>query len=229
VQNSEQFGRRFTLDPGDCVLIDCAASFEFQFPQGADTLVLEIPPDWIRGWLPAPDTIVAQVISGKTGWGATLSSALWNLSPDTIRNLELPAPLVAEQLAVLLALAAMRGEPALRTGKRAMLQRVRNALRERCHEPGLDPVEVASSLKVSRRYIHALFTCAGTTFTRELYECRLQRAQRLLTDKRFAGISIAEVAWNCGFTEPSHFARRFRERFGTSPTAYRQGSDVGDV
>ncbi|WP_410962011.1 helix-turn-helix domain-containing protein [Salmonella sp. SAL4359] len=77
--------------------------------------------------------------------------------------------------------------------------------------------------------MHALFTCAGTTFTRELYECRLQRAQRLLTDKRFAGISIAEVAWNCGCTEPSHCARRFRERFRTSPTAYRQGSDVGDV
>jgi len=56
---------------------------------------------------------------------------------------------------------------------------------------------------------------------RELYDCRLRRAQRLLCDKRFDGLGIAEIAWNCGFSEPSHFTRRFRDRFGSTPSAYR--------
>jgi AraC-like DNA-binding protein len=50
--------------------------------------------------------------------------------------------------------------------------------------------------------------------------CALRRL-RLLHDKRFDGLGIAEIAWNCGFSEPSHFARRFRERFGATPSAYR--------
>jgi AraC family transcriptional regulator, positive regulator of tynA and feaB len=54
-----------------------------------------------------------------------------------------------------------------------------------------------------------------------LYACRLERARRLLRDKRFDGLGIAEIAWNCGFSEPSHFTRRFRERFGSPPSAYR--------
>jgi len=224
MQNTEQYGRRFTLEPGDCVLIDCVASFDFQFPQGVDALVLEIPRNWIRGWLPVPEDAVAQVISGKTGWGGTLASALGNLCSSTIGNLELAPALIAEQIAVLLALAAAPSGPAMRTGKRAMLQRVRSTLRERCHESHLDPAGVASTLRVSRRYIHALFASAGTTFTQELWNCRLQRAQRVLIDKRFAGVSIAEVAWNCGFTEPSHFTRRFREHFGVPPTTYRQSA-----
>ncbi len=224
VQNTEQYGRRFTLEPGDCALIDCDASFDFHLPQGADVLVLEIPVDWMRGWLPFPEKMVAHVIDGKSGWGATLASALGNLSLSTFRNLELPPALIAEQVAVLLALTAAPSGPVLKTGKRAILQQIRSTLRERCHESDLDPASVASVHRVSRRYLHALFTSAGTTFTRELYYFRLQRAQRLLTDKRFGGSSIAEIAWNCGFTEPSHFARRFRGHFGTTPTTYRQSA-----
>src|SRR5260221_9880543 len=149
VQNTEQYGRKFTLEPGDCVLIDCVARFDFQFPQGIDALVLEIRRDWIRGWLPVPENAVAQVISGKAGWGATLASALGNLSSSTMGNLELPAALIAEQFAVLLALAAAPSGPALTTGKRHMLQRVRSTLRERGHELHLDPARGASTLRVS--------------------------------------------------------------------------------
>jgi transcriptional regulator GlxA family with amidase domain len=50
---------------------------------------------------------------------------------------------------------------------------------------------------------------------------RLERAHRLLADKRFEDVRIAEIAWNCGFSEPSHFSRRFRERFGVPPTSFR--------
>jgi len=221
VQNIEQHGRRMTVGPGDCVLIDCDASFDFHCPQGADVLVVEIPVEWLRGWLPFPENTVAHVINGTSAWGVTLASALSNLSLSTFKDVEVPPALVAEQLAVLLALSAAPTGPVLKTGKRAILQQIRNTLRERCHESDLDPAAVACAHRVSRRYVHALFTSAGTTFTQELYHFRLQRAQRLLADKRFAGTSIAEIGWNCGFSEPSHFARRFREHFGISPTSYR--------
>jgi transcriptional regulator GlxA family with amidase domain len=122
----------------------------------------------------------------------------------------------------MLALASAPSLPAPSTHKRALLRRLTETLRERCHEPELDPAAVATALGLSRRYIHVLFAAAGKTFTQELYAFRLQRAQRLLDDKRFDGVGIAEIAWNCGFSEPSHFTRRFRECFGVPPTEYRR-------
>jgi len=55
-----------------------------------------------------------------------------------------------------------------------------------------------------------------------LREKRLQAAARLLTER--AG-NVAEVADAVGFASVSHFSRRFRERFDTTPAAYaRDGS-----
>ena len=150
-----------------------------------------------------------------------MASALSNVSPATVGASGLPPTVVAEQIVSLLALAAAHDDAPSTTHKRALLRRVRQTIRERCHEADLDPAMVAAALGLSRRYIHLVFASAGTTFSQELYTCRLNRAQRLLCDKRFDGLGIAEIAWNCGFSEPSHFTRRFRERFGSTPSAYR--------
>jgi AraC-like DNA-binding protein len=136
----------------------------------------------------------------------------------------LPPTVVAEQIVSLLALAASHHHPSPTTHKRALLRRVTETIRERCHEPDLDPATVAAALGVSRRYVHLLFASAGTTFSQELYACRLHRAHRLLCDKRFDGLGIAEIAWSCGFSDHSHFTRRFREQFGAPPSAYRQNA-----
>jgi AraC-like DNA-binding protein len=221
VQLVQQYGRSLKVGAGDCLLIDCLAGFEFDFPEGVDAAVLEIRRDWLRGWLPAPEDAAARLIDGRSGWGATLASALSNVTRASVGATGLPPTVVAEQIVSLLALAVAHEDASPTTHKRALLRRVTETIRERCHEPDLDPATVAAALCVSRRYIHLLFASAGTTFSHELYECRLRRAQRLLGDKRFDGLGIAEIAWNCGFSEPSHFTRRFRERFGSAPSAYR--------
>jgi AraC family transcriptional regulator, positive regulator of tynA and feaB len=221
VQLAEQYGRRLKVEAGDCLLIDCLAGFEFDFPQGVEALVLEIKRDWLKGWLAAPEDAAARLIDGRSGWGATLASALSNVTPKTVAASGLPPTVVAEQIVTLLALATPHQDSTPTTHKRSLLRRVTETIRERCHEPDLDPATVAAALGLSRRYVHMLFASTGTTFSHELYACRLHRAERLLCDKRFDGLGIAEIAWSCGFSEPSHFTRRFRERFGFSPSAYR--------
>jgi AraC family transcriptional regulator, positive regulator of tynA and feaB len=221
VQFVELCGRSLKLEPGDCLLVDCQSGFTFDFPEGIEAMVLEMRRDWLQGWLPVPEEAAGQVFGREPGWGSTLTSALGNLTPATVGNFGMPDSAIAEQIAVLLGLAAAPVAPAPTTHKRALLKRVSETLRERCHEPELDPSAVASALGMSRRYIHVLFAAAGTTFSQELYNFRLQRAGRLLRDRRYAGVGIAEIAWNCGFSEPSHFSRRFRQCFGVPPTGYR--------
>ncbi|MGO9931263.1 MAG: helix-turn-helix domain-containing protein [Steroidobacteraceae bacterium] len=222
VQLAEQYGRSIKVEAGDSLLIDCLAGFEFYFPQGVEALVLEIPRDWLKGWLPTPEDASARLIDGRSGWGATLASALNNVTPTTVGASGLPATVVAEQIVSLLGLAAAHDDASPTTHKRALLRRVTETIRERCHEPDLNPGTVAAALGLSRRYVHLLFASTGTTFSQELYACRLHKAQRLLCDKRYDGLGIAEIAWSCGFNVPSHFTHRFRERFGSAPSTYRQ-------
>jgi AraC-like DNA-binding protein len=58
----------------------------------------------------------------------------------------------------------------------------------------------------------------GTTVFAYLRDSRLHRAEKLL---RESSASILEIANQVGFSNPSHFARAFRARFGTLPKGYR--------
>ena len=58
----------------------------------------------------------------------------------------------------------------------------------------------------------------GQTPTEFLLELRLQRAAALL---RTGAQEIGDIACDCGFENLSYFYRRFRERFGQTPRAYR--------
>jgi AraC-like DNA-binding protein len=49
----------------------------------------------------------------------------------------------------------------------------------------------------------------------------MEFAHRMLSDRRFDNLSVSEIAARCGFLEPSHFARRFRQSFGVGPSGFR--------
>jgi AraC family transcriptional regulator len=51
-----------------------------------------------------------------------------------------------------------------------------------------------------------------------LVTIRLQRAKSLLLESK---ISIQEIAWQCGFEDPSAFSRAFRQMFGCQPGSMR--------
>lgn len=68
------------------------------------------------------------------------------------------------------------------------------------------------------RFSRAFHVTYGVTFRDYLSDYRLTQAKRLLGN---AQVSITDVAAMAGFNDASYFARLFRKRTGTSPTAYR--------
>ncbi len=217
-----QQGREVWLQPGDCALVDSRQPYGFDFPADFDCLSVQIPAGWLRTWLPAPERLTAMSLGAASGWGATLCSLAANLRPEAVEGMALPRDIVAGQLGALLALAGGHDVTAGSAHRQALLDRLRAGLRDRLHESDLDPAALAAQHGLSKRYLHALFAAAGSSFGAELVEQRLVRAAALLADRRFAALSIAEIAWRCGFAEPSHFARRFRARHGLPPAAWRQ-------
>jgi AraC-like DNA-binding protein/CheY-like chemotaxis protein len=76
------------------------------------------------------------------------------------------------------------------------------------------------------RFSRAFRATYGVTFRDYLSEQRLSHAKRLLSNPQ---ISVSDVAAMTGFDDPSYFARLFRKRTGTSPTAFRAALPAASV
>jgi AraC-like DNA-binding protein len=216
----QQYGRESCIEAGDCVLVDCNAPYRLECLPTTRSAILRFSQDWLRNWLPAPESVAGRPFRSGAGWSAALSAALANLDTDSVQELALPAGVVAEQIAALLALAA-GPKTNVAKGSEKLLYRIRRSIHERCLESGLTPSTIAEEHGISKRYLHHLFAQTGTTFGNELIRMRLDAAHRLLSDKRYTALTVSEVAARCGFLEPSHFARRFRKAFGMGPMEFR--------
>ena len=215
-----QYGRECRVEAGDCALVDCSAPYWLECLSATRSVALHFPTDWLRNWIPSPQSLAARPFRSNAGWSTTLAGALANLDTNDLGELALPEGVVAEQIAALLALAAGPHAHILR-GSEKLLHRIRRTLRDRCHEPGLSTDAVAAEHGISKRYLHYLFAHADSTFGSELMSMRLNCAHRLLSDLRFSGLTIGEVASRSGFLDLSHFARRFRAAYGVGPKDFR--------
>lgn len=216
-----QLGREAHIRSGESVLIDGTEPYELVCPEATSSFAVRLPDPWLKCWLAHPESCGARVFSGA-GWSAALNAALGSLEVDSLERLILPPSVVAEQIAALLALAAGGEGPA--GVRRSLYEELISTLRDRLHEPGLTPIDVARQHHVSKRSLHYAFARAGTTFNEQLMRLRLERARALLGDPRFADLPISEIAARCGFADPSHFARRFRRRFSEAPLYVRRSA-----
>jgi AraC-like DNA-binding protein len=69
--------------------------------------------------------------------------------------------------------------------------------------------------------VQRLFESEGTTFSEYVLDQRLACVHRMLPDPRYAGWTVSAIALEAGFGDVSYFNRRFRRRFGASPTQCR--------
>ncbi len=100
--------------------------------------------------------------------------------------------------------------------------RIRGLIKERFADPEFGPPEAASEAGISLRYLQKLFTQRDLTCTDFIHSLRLNQAARLLDRRRLLSTNepISAIAYACGFRDYTHFARKFRHRFGYPPGAH---------
>ncbi|TIT46047.1 MAG: helix-turn-helix transcriptional regulator, partial [Mesorhizobium sp.] len=87
--------------------------------------------------------------------------------------------------------------------------------------PGISAQHIAQQLRLSARYVHDLLQETGSSFAEHILELRLQRAHRMLRDRRNDRMRVSEIALLSGFSDVSYFNRCFRRRFGSTPSSAR--------
>jgi AraC-like DNA-binding protein len=103
------------------------------------------------------------------------------------------------------------------TGK--LFARIRDIIRAGFTDPDFGPSTAAAEGGISLRYVQKLFTERGSTCGEFIYSLRLDHAARLIQRRELLGTGqpLSEIAYVCGFRDYTHFARRFRHRFGYPP------------
>jgi AraC-like DNA-binding protein len=217
-----QGAREAVIAPGNCLLVNSREPYRFSLPDKNHCLSVQIPQRWLRTWLPQADDATVITLADRSPWGATLASALGNLRPDALDRIALPFGVVADQIGAMLALATGDNAAPMTRHGGSLLRRLTRTIMEQSFDPAVDPAAIATAHGISKRYLHLVLAQGGSSFGAVLIESRLNRAKSLLEDRRFAGVSIADIAWRSGFSNPSHFARRFRLRFGVAPALFRK-------
>ncbi len=81
---------------------------------------------------------------------------------------------------------------------------------------------IAEYAGVTPRYLLKLFRKhVDSSPVDYLWQLRMKKAVRLLT---YQGLTVSEIAYQCGFKNPFHFSRYVKQQYGVSPTELRKQS-----
>jgi AraC-like DNA-binding protein len=103
----------------------------------------------------------------------------------------------------------------------SLVDRVRTLLTEELQGGNPSAEHLAACLKMSPRTLARRLAAEGTAHREVLDELRKDLAQRYFSDP---DLSVGEVAFLLGFSEPSAFHRAFKRWTGTTPGRYRSGA-----
>jgi len=136
-----------------------------------------------------------------------------------VKNFDDASPLAIEGL-VLQALAEMmRAGEKKKVKKPAWAQKAETILNDRLAEK-LSLKELALETGLHPVYLSQQFPLYfNDSFGEYLRKTRIRRSLSLFPDRT---LSLAQIAYLCGFSDQSHFTRCFRAITGTTPAAYRE-------
>ena len=221
-----QDGRDSLLTGRDLYLLDPLREFEITFKERNKNMVMKIPRSRLEARLGQIGDLTACAIAPGNAV-STLAMGFVEMLPHQSKTLDPIAGLnVAEQALDLIALTLsthQRAEGASLSSPRAVaLLRLKATIERLLIEPGLKPEWIATEAGISVRYANTLLAEEGSSIERYINERRLQRCRRSLDDPQQDHRSIGEIAFKWGFSDLSHFSRRFKARFGMSPSDYRR-------
>ncbi|MEL1242577.1 hybrid sensor histidine kinase/response regulator transcription factor [Flavobacterium flavipallidum] len=98
------------------------------------------------------------------------------------------------------------------------LEKIMGIIKTRMEEPDFNSEELAQSLMISQRQLYRkLKGITGSTVHEFITKVKMNQAEELL---RNSDLSISQIAYKLGFSEPSNFSRTFSKHFGCSPSQY---------
>jgi AraC family transcriptional activator of tynA and feaB len=222
----EQDTRELVLKPGDITLLDPRLLYAGQFTGESGMLVLKVPRRQLEARVGKTREMTARAIRAQEPEGSLISALLTTLPAYCGRVSETVAEIVKDKVLDLVAVSlakALDGQRARVSSPRSLaLISVRVAIEARLTDPALDTSTVAAAAGISVRYANAVLADENTSIMRLILTRRLKRCRKALEDPAQAHRTVSEIAYGWGFSDMTHFGRKFRAAYGVLPSEYRK-------
>ncbi|GJD73452.1 helix-turn-helix domain-containing protein [Methylobacterium goesingense] len=187
-------------------------------------LVLELPRERLEVMLGSSRLFTALTIEGNRPATALATAFIQDLvrlgeklDPDSAARM---ATIATDLIIAGIADRLAREVPSPLHGT-VVVQRAKAYIEAHLGDPTLDPRRLAEGVGVSLRRLQELFHDQGRHIADWIWQRRLEVAAERLTDPGTRHLTIATLAYGCGFSSAAHFARRFRARYAMTPREYR--------
>jgi AraC family transcriptional regulator, positive regulator of tynA and feaB len=216
-----QDDRTVVMQPGTVLFHNAGKPLSLEFLEPTRSMHLSIPRRLLRSRVPDADTM--RLISSDVPAVGLAVDFIRSLSARVEKLDPMLMPRLATQVVDLLAL-ALSGEQGagLSTARANALRRVKAEIEKRLRDPNLNPARVADGAGVSIRYANSLLAEEGSSLERYILRRRLEECRRALEDPMQVPRMVGEIAFEWGFSDHSHFTRRFKDAFDMTPSECRQ-------
>lgn len=221
-----QDGRHVEVNDGALTLLDTTRPCSASHRQRTKSLNVAVPRRALEARLGSTTALTARRFDTRNPM-VGLTTGFLTLLPERIPSLDAAnSAKIAEQVIDLLALACSTEGSSraatLSTPRAFALLRLKSTIDARLCDPELKPAAAAAVAGISIRYANSLLAEEGTSVERYILRRRLERCRTALEDPAQAGRTIGDIAYGWGFSDVSHFGRRFKAEYGLAPTDYRQ-------
>lgn len=229
------------LTPGCIAFYDTARPYTLSLPGDFDQIVVQLPRQTLADSVPRGLAHMAERLNASNPF----AQAILALAPQLLRMVDSASHAMAARTAaaaqelISLALDSLDGNLDASTqalapqpiGKLhhaaaqgpaadALAWRTRDLIGRQLDDTALTPRLLAAQLCVSLRRLQEVFQAQGTTLSDCIWDMRLEFARSLLAAPHQAE-SVSTIAYRAGFLDAAHFSRRFKQRYGVPPSAYR--------
>lgn len=218
----EQRRHSAIMRAGDLFTYDQSQPFSLDFEHWSRALMVTIPRPLLTSRLPTVHRFAGRRISANPSLAALVGSlitSLYHLDDEMdddvasrISESALDILSVALESNVESASGLTRHDRQLEGAKRYILAHL--------GDPELNVRSITKAQDMAQRTLYRLFADEGTTPMRWLWQQRLARSYKALSEGKVT--KVTDVALSHGFGEVSHFSRSFKTAFGRSPRTFKR-------
>ena len=213
-----QGGRSAAITNGAFALYDTTRPYSLLLTDNFEQLVIRLPRAALERHLPEAARLTALAVSADPGAARLLVNTVKFLASD-IEALSPDVALSVSQGVEHLIVAGLGGlaggiPDADRFSRRKLVQ---NHILENLRDESLSITAIAQQLHLSPSSIHRAFAADGETVMGWVWRQRLDRIRETLVSGRHEG-TLTDLFVTWGFSDPAHFSRAFRQRYGHAPS-----------
>ncbi len=230
-----QGGHEFTIEPGSLILLNQCVPYTAVTDVGYHAFSISIPRALLLQRAPDIGAFYQLSINDGSPRGQLLANFTKHMEDGITGWSEAEAIFLREQMLDLIVMLMVNDKDSHSSAyetsvKAAHRERAIAYIKNNHCDPQLHPKTIAAACSISVNYLHKLFHGAELQVESYIYLQRLETCRNLLLDPLHRDKTMQQIAYRAGFSHPSHFSRLFKQKFGMSPTEYKNSqSTLADV